>query len=97
MLGDRKHYPLPGRLYGHGAQFDFMISFVSTEPTGEEIIRHGGVGLPDTALQMSHSPLPSLGELTESAERGDGDRTDGDAQDAVLRRSCLKASASQRS
>jgi hypothetical protein len=27
MLGDRGGYPLPGRLYRHGAQFDFMISF----------------------------------------------------------------------
>lgn len=27
MLGNRQHYPLPGRLYRHGTQFDFMISF----------------------------------------------------------------------
>lgn len=27
MLGNRKHYPLPGRLYRHGTNFDFMISF----------------------------------------------------------------------
>jgi len=27
MLGNRKHYPLPGRLFRHGANFDFMISF----------------------------------------------------------------------
>jgi hypothetical protein len=27
MLGNREHYPLPGRLYRHGTQFDFMISF----------------------------------------------------------------------
>src|SRR5437762_1914223 len=26
MLGRRRHHPLPGRLYRHGAQFDFMIS-----------------------------------------------------------------------
>jgi hypothetical protein len=27
MLGNRQQYPLPGRLYRHGTQFDFMISF----------------------------------------------------------------------
>lgn len=27
MLGNRKHYPLPGRLYRHGQNFDFMCSF----------------------------------------------------------------------
>ncbi len=36
MLGARKHYSLPGRLYRHGANFDFMISFQSYEPTSEE-------------------------------------------------------------
>jgi hypothetical protein len=37
MLGDRQHYPLPGRLYRHGAQFDFMISFRAHEPAAEEL------------------------------------------------------------
>lgn len=27
MLGNRRHYPLPGRLFSHGTNFDFMISF----------------------------------------------------------------------
>jgi hypothetical protein len=27
MLGNRKHYSLPGRLFRHGANFDFMINF----------------------------------------------------------------------
>lgn len=27
MLGNRKHCPLPGRLFRHGTNFDFMISF----------------------------------------------------------------------
>ena len=27
MIGGREHYPLPGRLFRHGAHFDFMISF----------------------------------------------------------------------
>ncbi len=37
LLGDRKQYPLPGRLFRHGAYFDFMLSFKSTEPTSEEL------------------------------------------------------------
>ena len=27
MLGNRKRHPLPGRLFRHGSNFDFMISF----------------------------------------------------------------------
>jgi hypothetical protein len=37
MLGRRRQYPLPGRLYRHGAQFDFMISFVDSVPTKQEL------------------------------------------------------------
>ena len=37
MLGNRKHYPLPGRLYRHGTQFDFMISFCGTKPAKAEL------------------------------------------------------------
>ncbi len=36
LLGNRKHYPLPGRLYRHGAHFDFMLSWKAFEPTTEE-------------------------------------------------------------
>ena len=36
MLGDRQHYPLPGRLYRHGTQFDFMLSFKGCVPTPAE-------------------------------------------------------------
>ena len=43
MLGDRKHYPLPGRLYRHGAHFDFMISFVGTRPSEAEIDAFGEI------------------------------------------------------
>lgn len=39
MLGCRKQYPLPGRLYRHGAFFDFMISFKGCEPTKAEAAR----------------------------------------------------------
>ena len=36
ILGDRKNRPLPGRLYRHGAHFDFMMSFVGTRPKKAE-------------------------------------------------------------
>ncbi|MDR4516464.1 MAG: hypothetical protein MRK00_03625 [Nitrosomonas sp.] len=32
FLGHRKHYPLPGRLFRHGAHFDFMLSWKDYEP-----------------------------------------------------------------
>ena len=37
MVGNRKHYPLPGRLFRHGAHFDFMLSWVGIEPTENEL------------------------------------------------------------
>jgi hypothetical protein len=37
LLGNRKHYPLPGRLFRHGAYFDFMLSWPAFEPTGVEL------------------------------------------------------------
>lgn len=36
ILTNRKHYPLPGRLYRHGKEFDFMLSFKSFKPTRQE-------------------------------------------------------------
>lgn len=36
MLGNRESYPLPGRLYRHGTNFDFMFSFVGMEPRDYE-------------------------------------------------------------
>ena len=36
MIGNREHYPLPGRLYRHGTHFDFMFSFSGLKPTEEE-------------------------------------------------------------
>ena len=27
LIGNRKHYPLPGKLFRHGAHFDFMLSW----------------------------------------------------------------------
>jgi hypothetical protein len=37
MLGNRKHYPLPGRLFRHGTNFDFMISFKGYELAEYEV------------------------------------------------------------
>ncbi len=37
LLGNRKHYPLPGRLFRHGAHFDFMASWVGFDPSPEEL------------------------------------------------------------
>jgi hypothetical protein len=37
MLGNRRHFPLPGRLYRHGTQFDFMISFRDHELSAKEL------------------------------------------------------------
>ncbi|MGD6731860.1 MAG: hypothetical protein ACPKMZ_12435 [Pleomorphochaeta sp.] len=36
MLGNRRHYPLPGRLFRHGTNFDFMISFKAFELSDSE-------------------------------------------------------------
>jgi len=36
LLGNRKHYPLPGRLFRHGAYFDFMLSWKAFKPTEDE-------------------------------------------------------------
>ncbi len=35
-IGNRKHYPLPGRLFRHGLNFDFMISFKDFDLTENE-------------------------------------------------------------
>ena len=36
MLGNRETYPLPGRLFRHGTNFDFLFSFVDYVPTEKE-------------------------------------------------------------
>ena len=33
LIGNRQHYPLPGRLFRHGLYFDFMASWVGFNPT----------------------------------------------------------------
>ena len=37
LLGGREQYPLPGRLFRHGTQFDFMISWEEHEPNEQEL------------------------------------------------------------
>ncbi len=39
LIGNRKHYPLPGRLFRHGAYFDFMLSWKAYEPEKYELER----------------------------------------------------------
>ncbi len=36
LMGHRKHYPLPGRLIRHGANFDFMASWKGYKPENLE-------------------------------------------------------------
>lgn len=36
MIGDRQDYPLPGRLFRHGTNFDFMFSFSQVDPSNAE-------------------------------------------------------------
>lgn len=36
ICGNRETYPLPGRLFRHGTNFDFLFSFVSYEPSDTE-------------------------------------------------------------
>lgn len=37
LLGERKQYPLPGRLFRHGTQFDFMLSWAGGDPSKIEM------------------------------------------------------------
>lgn len=37
MLGARETYPLPGRLFRHGTNFDFLFSFVDYLPSKKEV------------------------------------------------------------
>jgi len=36
IIGNRRHYPLPGRLFRHGMNFDFMMSFQKEEIDKDE-------------------------------------------------------------
>jgi len=36
IIGDRRHHPLPGRLFRHGMNFDFMMSFKKEEIDKDE-------------------------------------------------------------
>lgn len=36
ILGERDTYPLPGRLFRHGTNFDFLFSFINYVPTENE-------------------------------------------------------------
>ena len=68
MLGNRRNHPLPGRLYRHGTQFDFMISFQSFEPTRTEIRRFLEV------LRSEIEASRSLERILYDSRRKDRDR-----------------------
>jgi hypothetical protein len=36
LIGERNHYPLPGRLFRHGQHFDFMMSWTGEKATKTE-------------------------------------------------------------
>jgi hypothetical protein len=37
LIGERKHNTLPGWLFRHGTQFDFMLSWIGSTATEEEM------------------------------------------------------------
>jgi hypothetical protein len=37
VIGNRRHFPLPGRLFRHGAYFDFMLSWVGFKSKRSEL------------------------------------------------------------
>ena len=62
MLGDRQHYPLPGRLYRHGAHFDFMISFAGTQPKKGDYIE----SYPNPCDTLRERPILTTTEEAEA-------------------------------
>lgn len=68
MLGDRKQYPLPGRLYRHGAQFDFMISFCAEVLTNDELATFVDV------LQAEVAASRTLEKIMYESRKRDRDR-----------------------
>jgi len=51
LIGNREHYPLPGRLFRHGQHFDFMLSWKSVQADPKEIERF--VGIVNDEIQAS--------------------------------------------
>lgn len=68
MLGNRGKYPLPGRLYRHGTQFDFMISFKGYEPTENEMVDFVRL------LHMEIDASRALEKIIYESRRPDRDR-----------------------
>ena len=68
MLGNRGELALPGRLYRHGAQFDFMISFQSFQPSDGEM--ESFLKLLDSEVQTSRT----MKKLLFESRKQDRDR-----------------------
>jgi hypothetical protein len=56
LMGHRKHYPLPGRLIRHGANFDFMASWKGYKPENLEW---------DNMLKVLKREVMASGQLEE--------------------------------
>lgn len=56
LIGHRKHFPLPGRLFRHGLNFDFMQSWIDDKPKNEEW---------DTFLSIIKSEINASRQLEE--------------------------------
>ncbi len=56
LMGHRKHYPLPGRLIRHGANFDFMASWKGYKPENLEW---------DNLLKVLNREVMASGQLEE--------------------------------
>jgi hypothetical protein len=68
LLGNREHYPLPGRLYRHSAEFDFMASFASFGPTESEMNAFVEV------LKLKVAASRTLDKILYESRRPDRDR-----------------------
>ena len=68
ILGNRRHHPLPGRLYRHGVQFEFMMSFVAFEPSNDET--HSFIDLLQSEIEASRT----LERILYDSRRRDRDR-----------------------
>jgi hypothetical protein len=56
LMGHRRHYPLPGRLIRHGANFDFMASWKDYKPENLEW---------DNLLKVLNREVMASGQLEE--------------------------------
>ena len=56
MCGNRETYPLPGRLFRHGTNFDFLFSFVAYKPSEYEL---------EVFIEMLHKEIQYSQQMEE--------------------------------